>query len=405
MSEREATRLRELKETAYALYQRGRYAQCAETYALLARLLPRDANVRVRLAEACRRAGQRAQAISAYRDAAQVLLSLGCESRARGALKAALELDPRDPVLQMEVVRLGHGASQSPVEDEMPSFDRLPPTPPPTRARFVPPPPPPDYVLNAAQEPVNPGRPPAVPAVAPVNPAGTRGMAPSRPPGMGSGPGRDALLPHPRTPTATEVLARAMANAAAMGAPRMPDATSLANAAAVAPMPPRVPGVDAARALGAAAVRNAPPGITPLSPAEAQRVAAQPKALPGAPLALPALPRRPPGALAPSEPAHAPVPDRPTVKVIALLNRSPEAMPTPAPPAPMPPPAMGTPHASSLTMPPLAVLPYRPEMRRLAPNVVALRVSPQARWVIIRSESDLQVSRSEALPEEHMPAY
>jgi hypothetical protein len=97
------------------------------------------------------------------------------------------------------------------------------------------------------------------------------------------------------------------------------------------------------------------------------------------------------------------VPERPTVKVIALLSRTPEALPTPVPPAPMPPAALGNPHASSLTMPPLAVMPYRPEMRRLAPNVVALRVSPQARWVIIRSESDLQVSRSEALPDEHLP--
>ena len=45
-------------------------------------------------------------------------------------------------------------------------------------------------------------------------------------------------------------------------------------------------------------------------------------------------------------------------------------------------------------------MPYKPEMRRLAPNVVALRVSPQARWVIIRSESELEVSRSEELPGE-----
>ncbi|RKG68215.1 BTAD domain-containing putative transcriptional regulator, partial [Corallococcus terminator] len=141
MSERE-TKLRELKETAHALYQRGRYAQCAETYSHLVRLLPHDANVRVRLAEACRRAGQRAQAIAAYRDAATILMLLGCASRARGAMKAALELDPRDPVLQMEVVRLGQGeVITTALEDEQPYtsasdfFDRLPPTPPPGHIR------------------------------------------------------------------------------------------------------------------------------------------------------------------------------------------------------------------------------------------------------------------------------
>lgn len=43
-------------------------------------------------------------------------------------------------------------------------------------------------------------------------------------------------------------------------------------------------------------------------------------------------------------------------------------------------------------------MPYRPELRRLGPNTVALRVSPQARWVIIRSDSPLDISRAETLP-------
>ncbi len=42
--------------------------------------------------------------------------------------------------------------------------------------------------------------------------------------------------------------------------------------------------------------------------------------------------------------------------------------------------------------------PNRPELRRLGPNAVALRVSPQARWVIIRSDSPLELSRAETLP-------
>ncbi|MBU8901052.1 hypothetical protein KRR26_36270, partial [Corallococcus sp. M34] len=45
------------------------------------------------------------------------------------------------------------------------------------------------------------------------------------------------------------------------------------------------------------------------------------------------------------------------------------------------------------------VMTFQPELRRLTPNVVALRVSPQARWVIIRSETPLDVSRAERLPE------
>jgi hypothetical protein len=88
------------------------------------------------------------------------------------------------------------------------------------------------------------------------------------------------------------------------------------------------------------------------------------------------------------------MPERPTVKVLALRNREPEPQPTP--------PAS---ERASLTAPPMPVMPFRPEMRRLAPNVMALRVSPQARWVIIRSESELEVSRSESLPDEFATSH
>ena len=47
---------------------------------------------------------------------------------------------------------------------------------------------------------------------------------------------------------------------------------------------------------------------------------------------------------------------------------------------------------------PAPAMTYRPELRRLGPNAVALRVSPQAHWVIIRSDSPLELSRAEALP-------
>jgi hypothetical protein len=100
-------KLRELKETAHLQFVRGKFAQCAQTYQQVLRLAPRDPNMHVRHAEACRRAGDRQQAIASYRTAAELLLELGCETRARGALKAALELDPRDPFLREVVARLG----------------------------------------------------------------------------------------------------------------------------------------------------------------------------------------------------------------------------------------------------------------------------------------------------------
>ncbi|WP_375755697.1 BTAD domain-containing putative transcriptional regulator [Corallococcus exercitus] len=402
MSERESMKLRELKEAAHALYQRGRYAQCVETYAQLAKRLPRDANVRIRLAEACRRAGQREQAIAAYRDASRVLLSLGCESRARGALKAALELDPRDPTLQMEVVRLGQGATTpTELEDEqLYRFDRLPPpTPPPGRMRNVPPPPPPSFVLNAAQEPAAPAGLPVAPSIAPLNAPGVRSPVPGRMPGSGSGPGREAVLPHPRpvapavTPArdaSTEAMSRSMAKTT--GTARSPEGTPLPKVIVSMAAFADPPVASATQAPGA----NTPRGI----PAVAVARSVPQKALPAAPLALPALPRNPP-----SVPPVTATPERPTVKVIALLNRAPGTVPTPPAPAPVPHVPVGHPHASALTAPPMAVLPYKPEMRRLAPNVVALRVSPQARWVIIRSESDLEVSRSEDLPVEPTAAH
>jgi hypothetical protein len=99
--------LRELKETAHQQFVRGKFSQCAQTYQQVLHLAPRDPNMHVRHAEACRRAGDRLQAIASYRTAAELLLELGCESRARGALKAALELDPRDQFLQEVVDRLG----------------------------------------------------------------------------------------------------------------------------------------------------------------------------------------------------------------------------------------------------------------------------------------------------------
>ncbi len=98
--------VRELKEKALDLYARRKFADCARTYAKLLELEPRDPHLYVRHAEAWRRAGDRRKAISSYRTAAELLLQLGCEARARAALKVALELDPRDSEVAHALARL-----------------------------------------------------------------------------------------------------------------------------------------------------------------------------------------------------------------------------------------------------------------------------------------------------------
>lgn len=307
MGERELMKLRELKEAAHALFARGRYAQCAETYERILRLAPKDPNVRVRHAESCRRAGDRQSAITSYRAAAELLLEQGCESRARGALRAALELDPRDPTILADLARLAQQAPSPQVpEEERPApsaFERTPVpaaharTPAPPRAQVVPPPSPPSYILRAAEETPRPGALPAVPHVAPLMPPMNPGnIVPSITPVI-----QGRLITQP-------------------------------------PVPPALPG----------------PGMRP--------------ALPGTP--------RPPGMM-PSvgRPAGAPAQAASPLTMVPIPRAGGDARAAAQP-----------------------VMPYRPELRRLGPNAVALRVSPNARWVIIRSDSPLEVSRAETLP-------
>ena len=87
--------VRELKEEALELYAQRRFAECARTYERLLVLESRDPHLYMRHAEACRRAGERWKAIASYRTAAELLRQLGCDARARAALRVALELDPR----------------------------------------------------------------------------------------------------------------------------------------------------------------------------------------------------------------------------------------------------------------------------------------------------------------------
>ena len=98
--------VRELKEEALDLYARRKFAECARTYGKLIELDPKDPHLYVRHAEAWRRAGERRKAIDSYRAAAHLLLRLGCEARARAALKVALELDPKDEELARTLERL-----------------------------------------------------------------------------------------------------------------------------------------------------------------------------------------------------------------------------------------------------------------------------------------------------------
>lgn len=319
MGERELVKLRELKEAAHALFVRGRYAQCAETYARILRLAPKDPNVRVRHAESCRRAGDRQSAIASYRAAAALLLEQGCESRARGALRAALELDPRDPMIHSDLARLGQQqAPSTPLAGERPHasatgfFER-----PDMRAdREKPPPPPPPYVLRAAEEtPIPRPLPAVVPTIAPVSVESLRRAAGR----MAPVPRLDPVAPPgPRRATPDLPIVRGQLIAEASGA--RPAGASMA------PVPPAVRPVGATLA-----------GVPLGGSASGQD---------GGPLTM------------------APVPG----------NGAGDGRLAPA------------------------AMPYRPEMRRLGPNAVALRVSPQARWVIIRSESPLEVSRAETLP-------
>ena len=111
--------VRQLKEAALALYSRREFAECARTYEQLLTLEPRDPHLYMRHADACRRAGDRWRAIASYRTAAELLRRLGCDARAREALKVALELNPRDAELQRALDRMTP-ASMTLVEEHAP---------------------------------------------------------------------------------------------------------------------------------------------------------------------------------------------------------------------------------------------------------------------------------------------
>jgi hypothetical protein len=179
--------LRELKEIANQQFVRGKFSQCAQTYRQVLRLAPRDPNMHVRHAEACRRSGDRPAAIASYRAAADLLLELGCESRARGALKAALELDPGDPLLQADIARLGPHREGPLSPGASKNCDELPLLPPLESGLDPVPPPPPAPRIKRAMHPEELLRTPTLPRIHRALPA-----APSIPPA-----GPPVLLPAP----------------------------------------------------------------------------------------------------------------------------------------------------------------------------------------------------------------
>ncbi|QRO03048.1 hypothetical protein JRI60_51920 [Archangium violaceum] len=123
--------VRELKEEALDLYTRRKFAECARTYGKLLELEPRDPHLYVRHAEAWRRAGDKGRAIASYRTAAELLLQLGCEARARAALKVALELDPRDTEVARALAQLS--PTYAPRREEVPGASAEPRSRPPSR--------------------------------------------------------------------------------------------------------------------------------------------------------------------------------------------------------------------------------------------------------------------------------
>jgi hypothetical protein len=378
--------LRELKEAAHQQYVKGKFAECVKTYQKVLQLAPRDPNMRVRHAEACRRAGERLQAIASYREAANLLLELGCETRARGALKAALELDPHDIVLQDDVARLTPQAAPaeellSPESAERGELPMLPPLDGDAdEDPFAP------HALltqQTALPPIHralPGVPPVLPMVAPVvlPVPGTPTPVPAR-----------TLPPISRT-RATGIAAPSVAREfVAAGPPRMaPPAFKPQDTRAAGTLPPR------AMTGGHAPPVLQPMGAVPpaLQPPVIQPVNAQ--APDSRPMAPPPLPPR-------LETSHVQAPAAPSPRRASQVTG--KVMVPPPPPAEALEEEHDTGWASVTPPAPRSTPSGRApmEVRRLSPNVLAFRSSPNDGWALIRSRTPFEIHLVEDL--ENLP--
>ncbi|TQF16477.1 hypothetical protein FJV41_08330 [Myxococcus llanfairpwllgwyngyllgogerychwyrndrobwllllantysiliogogogochensis] len=294
MSERAQAQLRALKEAAQLLFVQERYAECAEVHSRILRMVPKDPNARVRHAEICRRTGDRQAAIASYRMAAELLLAQGCEARARASLRAALELDPRDPVLLSDFTRMGQASlpPSTALEDErlyshaagLVTVSEAPvtvaPRTPDARVK-TPPPPPPPFVLRAAEETRVSGPLPSAPAIAPVKvkPPGpaTRAPVPSAPTMPSSFPPRGAVAPRqveaPRE-IAVPVVRGTLVAARDTTAPRtgvLPTPSQAPRATTIAPLSPAQASTATMRAAVSPTQAPHATASTSLSPAQAPR--------------------------------------------------------------------------------------------------------------------------------------
>lgn len=353
--------LRELKEAAHQQFVRGKFVECAATYQRILRLEPRDPNMHVRHAEACRRSGERQQAISSYRTAAGLLLELGCASRARGALKAALELDPRDPLLQLEIAQLESN---------------------------------PDTLISSVVSGELPLLPPLEPGVDPVPPrAAANVMRGSR----SEDRLRNAALPP---------IHRALPSAQHIGPPiLLPPPGARPEVGIPSAAAPSVPGSASATPWGAA-MASAAATAQPLPQTQVTQAGYRP--LPPRAKSPPPAPRQ----VVPSGP--------PPVLHPVDAARIPPRTITPGPAAPMIPPSTSLPPRSATQGPQAAARVVAPapaseakliapvrgdvprqEVLRLSPSTLAFRSSPKDSWTVIRSHTPLELHLVEDL--ENLP--
>lgn len=328
--------LRELKEMAHQQFVRGKFAECAATYQRILRLAPRDPNMHVRHAEACRRTGERQQAITSYRTAAGLLLELGSASRARGALKVALELDPKDPLLQLEIAQLESNPDaliSSVVSGELPL---LPP------------------LESVVEDRLR------TPALPPIHRA--------LPSSQHIGP--PMVLPPPG-------VRPDMASAAAAAQPLSPSRVAPAG---YRPLPPRAKAPPPAPRQ--VMPSGPPPVLHPVDTAPAAPRVAIPS--PPGPIAQPSssLPPRSATQGSQAQAARAVVP--PPLPAAALTRAVREA------------PLAQLASPSVASGPSQGDVP-RLEMRRLSPSTIAFRSSPKDGWAVIRSHTPLELHLVEEL--------
>ncbi len=92
--------LRELKDEASRLFAKGKFHRSVAVLSEAIQLDPADPQLRLRHAEACRRAGLKSAAVASYRVAAELFVQLGHFPRAQAALKTALHVSPGDAAVE-----------------------------------------------------------------------------------------------------------------------------------------------------------------------------------------------------------------------------------------------------------------------------------------------------------------